>query len=35
MFENIWIILRHMQFTDVLDILLVAFILYSIMILIL
>ena len=34
MFENIWIILRHMQFTDVLDILLVAFILYSIMILI-
>jgi len=34
MLENIWIILRHMQFTDVLDILLVAFILYSIMILI-
>ncbi|HRD02008.1 MAG TPA: diadenylate cyclase CdaA [Candidatus Saccharicenans sp.] len=34
MFENIWIILRHMQFTDVLDILLVAFILYSIMVLI-
>ncbi len=34
MLENIWIILRHMQFTDVLDILLVAFILYSIMVLI-
>ncbi len=34
MLENIWIILRHMQFSDVLDILLVAFILYSIMVLI-
>lgn len=34
MLENILIVLRHMQFTDVLDILLVAFILYSIFLLI-
>jgi diadenylate cyclase len=34
MLENILIALRHMQFTDVLDILLVAFILYSIFLLI-
>ena len=30
MLENLLIIFRHMQFTDILDILLLAFILYSI-----
>lgn len=34
MLENVWIILRHMQLTDFLDIILVAFILYSIFVLI-
>ncbi len=34
MLENLFIILKHMQFTDILDILLLAFILYSIFVLI-
>lgn len=34
MLENLLVILRHMQFTDILDILLLAFILYSIFLLI-
>lgn len=34
MLDNLVIILKHMQFTDILDILLLAFILYSIFVLI-